>query len=99
MNAFETSATGLVLSPRGFGTEVREYFITDFSNWEVLADGQSLQTATRPPLNPPLPVRKKTWRLKIQRNDFVLWQIRNMEFDPKQNLFKNLPPLERVSAP
>jgi len=24
---------------------------------------------------------------------------RNMEFDPKQNLFKNLPPLERVSAP
>jgi hypothetical protein len=24
---------------------------------------------------------------------------RNMEFDPKQNLFKNLPPLERVTAP
>jgi hypothetical protein len=24
---------------------------------------------------------------------------RNMEFDPKQNLFKNLPPLEQVSAP
>jgi hypothetical protein len=24
---------------------------------------------------------------------------RNMEFDPKQNLFTNLPPLERVSAP
>ena len=24
---------------------------------------------------------------------------RNMEFDPKQNLFKNLPSLEQVSAP
>jgi hypothetical protein len=24
---------------------------------------------------------------------------RNMEFDPKQNLFKNLPPLEQVTAP
>ena len=35
--------------------EVREYFIPDFSNWKVLADGQSLQTATLPPLNPPSP--------------------------------------------
>ena len=35
--------------------EVREYFIPDFSNWKFLADGQSLQTATRPPLNPPSP--------------------------------------------
>jgi len=26
--------------------EVRQYFIPDFSNWKVLADGQSLQTAT-----------------------------------------------------
>jgi hypothetical protein len=40
---------------QGFGMEVREYFIPDFSNWKVLADGQSLQTATRPPLNPPSP--------------------------------------------
>jgi hypothetical protein len=24
---------------------------------------------------------------------------RNMEFDPKQNLFKNLKPLEQVAAP
>jgi len=32
----------------------------------------------------------------------MIWfygKSRNMEFDPKQNLFKNLPPLERVSAP
>jgi hypothetical protein len=35
--------------------EVREYFTPDFSNWKVLADGQSLQTATRPLLNPPSP--------------------------------------------
>ena len=25
--------------PSGFGMEVREYFIPDFSNWKVLADG------------------------------------------------------------
>jgi hypothetical protein len=28
-------------------------FRPDFSNWKVLAHGQSLQTATRPPLYPP----------------------------------------------
>jgi hypothetical protein len=25
--------------------------------------------------------------------------LRNMEFDPKQNLFKNLKPLEQIAAP
>ena len=30
---------------------------------------------------------------------FTLGDSRNMEFDPKQNLFKNLPLLERVTAP
>jgi len=41
--------------PSGFGMEVREYFIPDFSNWKVLADGQPLRAATLPPLNPPSP--------------------------------------------
>jgi len=35
--------------------EVRQYFIPDFSNWKVLADGQPLRAATTTPLNPPSP--------------------------------------------
>jgi hypothetical protein len=39
----------------GKATIAINYLIPDFSNWKVLADGQSLQTATGPPLNPLLP--------------------------------------------
>jgi hypothetical protein len=44
-------------------------------------------------INSPTAIINFTYYLNPEPNS------RNMEFDPKQNLFKNMPPLERVSAP